>query len=536
MRICPECEQTTEAEFCPQDGSMTINESLLHGQQDAYVGRLISDRYRLIESLGHGAMGRVYVAEQLAMKRRVAVKLIRADTDDDAEERLSMVKRFQREALAASELEHPNTVRVFDYGHTDDGILFLAMELVRGPTLAQVFRTNKILEPSRMIRIAIQVCKSLAEAHEHGIIHRDLKPENIIVTEVVGEKDFAKVLDFGIAKVLQGMTGRSKITKSGTVLGTPIYMSPEQGSAKEVTPVSDLYSLGVILYAGISGRPPFKADTPLATLWAHAREPVPPLVVEGFPPKVPRDLEDFILGLLEKEPTDRPATALEVIAGLESLLERIQRGEVEFSDGCNRTRVLPVSTAADDSTVALDTTERIDSGDFVTEIDRWLTVSRRRGWIYGFGVGGIVVIGVLGGLFWGYEHDFGCSGPFVAPKPDVVEDSAPDPIMIEVPLKLDVQDNGVDTDLIVSTDDGEFKDPGKDIGRLKPPPPSRRCTELKCPIRGRCLDSNGLRVKGKDYCRIHRCSEERCKQKGWTRCWLNGRWLRRNEYCYVPFD
>jgi serine/threonine-protein kinase len=186
------------------------------------------------------------------------------------------------------------------------------------------------------------VCKSLVEAHAAGIVHRDLKPGNVFLTEVVGETDFVKVLDFGIAKVRDTMPGATVHTQSGTVLGTPMYMAPEQGSAAPVTHAADLYSLGCILYHGLAGRPPFLGDTPLALMVQHAGQPVPSLGSVGAPMDLPAGLEDLVRHLLAKKPGDRPRDAAEVAARLEALGGAVKPSHArESRPGIARRRGLP---------------------------------------------------------------------------------------------------------------------------------------------------------------------------------------------------
>lgn len=320
MRVCPECERRTEAEFCSSDGSRTIDEAVLRDTSDPFLGRVLADRYRILGALGRGGMARVYVADQFAMKRRVAIKVIRASDATDPNDRISMIQRFQREAQATSRLSHPNTVRVFDFGHTEDGVMYLAMELLRGRTLTRVLSTEGALPPRRAIRICAQIAKSLAEAHDNDIIHRDLKPDNIMLTEVVGARDFVKVLDFGIARVVSpGTDGAQSITKKGDLMGTPTYMSPEQATGYSATFSSDLYSLGVILFECLAGHPPYAADTPLAVLMKHAHAAVPSLAGEEHAGEIPAGLRDLVERLLSKQPMARPRSAIELATLLENL-------------------------------------------------------------------------------------------------------------------------------------------------------------------------------------------------------------------------
>ena len=268
-------------------------------------------------------MGRVYEAEQIAMRRKVAVKVISSSAHEDPQAFLDMVARFRREALAASKLEHPNTVRVFDHGATDDGILFLVMELLSGNTLSEVLRLEGRLTPMRVVRIGLQVCKSLAEAHAKGVIHRDLKPQNIFLAKVAGEKEeVVKVLDFGVAKILSPNAEEDKSTQS-VIIGTPAYLAPERLEGRPSSPATDLYSLGVTLYECLCGKRPFVGDTN-EVLRKHKEERVPPVDL----PDVPQELKNLVYRLMEKKPEDRPASAVEVAEALENIYETIVMGEM----------------------------------------------------------------------------------------------------------------------------------------------------------------------------------------------------------------
>jgi serine/threonine-protein kinase len=278
---------------------------------DAMVGQLIADgKYEIVRVLGKGGMGTVYQAAQFAMKRMVALKLIRADMLG----RPDAVARFHTEMMATARVEHPNTVRVYDFGD-DRGKLYLAMEFLAGPSLREVIERSGPLGVERLVRIARQVANALGAIHAHGIVHRDLKPDNVILLNSFGERDFVKVLDFGIAKVLGE---QARLTATGKRIGTPTYMAPEQAMGLAVEPRTDLYALGVMLYQMASGRVPFDAAVTENMLLAHARESPRPItsVVPDLPPALAR----LIMQLLEKAPENRPATAAEVTTRLDSCL------------------------------------------------------------------------------------------------------------------------------------------------------------------------------------------------------------------------
>jgi len=228
-RICPECDLRTEEAVCPRCQSRTIRERRGAEGPDPMVGRILDGRYRIESLIGRGGMGAVYRGVQLATKQTVAIKLIRSDVAEDVE----AAKRFHREARAASLLSHPHSVRVFDFGESEEGDLYLVLEYPAGRTLGKVLRAEGPLAELRAAKVGLEVAQSLSEAHGHGLVHRDLKPENIMLLNVAGDADFVKVLDFGIAKFLSGSSGESSVTRTGAMVGTPQYMAPEQAQGKQ---------------------------------------------------------------------------------------------------------------------------------------------------------------------------------------------------------------------------------------------------------------------------------------------------------------
>ncbi len=281
---------------------------------EALVGRLIAGgKYQIVRMLGEGGMGAVYQARQAAMNRMVALKLIRPEvvTKPDA------VARFHKEMMVTAKIEHPNTIRVYDFGE-DDGRLYLAMEFLAGTTLRHVLDVAGRLDARRIVRIGKQVANALGAIHEHGIVHRDLKPDNVMLLESYGEHDFVKVLDFGIAKSLDEEV---QLTATGKPIGTPAYMAPEQALGHAVDHRTDLYALGVMLYRMAGGRLPFDAPTMGSMLMAHALEPPPPLL--ALAPDLSPALAGLIMRLLEKDPAARPGTAAEVANRLDSGLQDI---------------------------------------------------------------------------------------------------------------------------------------------------------------------------------------------------------------------
>jgi serine/threonine-protein kinase len=256
--------------------------------------------------IGRGGMGEVWEAYHSGLHCNVALKILRPDQDTNPE----VVQRFEQEVAAMCRLTHPNTVRVFDYGVTEDGIWYYAMELLEGQTLLELVSGNKRLTVGRALHIAHQVARALAEAHSNGIVHRDVKPENVFITQAGGETDFVKVLDFGIAK-LSCEAASTSITRTGAIFGTPTYMSPEAAKGLPMDTRSDVYGLGAVLYCLIAGHPPFQSASPTELLMAHVTTPPPPL--RDIPElSIPASVDELVLKCLAKNPADRPADAGQV--------------------------------------------------------------------------------------------------------------------------------------------------------------------------------------------------------------------------------
>lgn len=287
----------------------------LYGGQAVYeVRRQVTDlqslgRYELLSQIGKGGMGTVWRARDKALVRDVAVKILHAKASLDDKH----VTRFQREAMATARLEHPNTVRVFDYGVAEDGTLYYAMELLEGEDLGTVIKRGP-LEPARAVEILVQACHSLAEAHATGIVHRDIKPANLFLTRVEGLGVFVKVLDFGLAKRagIDGADGDETLTRLGTVVGTPTFLAPEVCMGQDADARSDIYALGTVLYVILTGRAPFRGDMRSLIQQRIRQDPPPPSTYA----QVPAALEAVVLRCLARDPDERYASTLELAEAL----------------------------------------------------------------------------------------------------------------------------------------------------------------------------------------------------------------------------
>ncbi|WP_437875961.1 TonB family protein [Sorangium sp. So ce513] len=284
--------------------------------QDPLIGATIAGRYRIISLIARGGMGKVYRAEQFALGRICALKLL--VPDERREQDPEFFRRFSREAATAARLTHPNSVTVFDYGKDDPrGIYFIAMEYIAGRTLHRVLHDEGPLPEARAGRIARQICRALAEAHGLGLVHRDLKPSNVLLVDQEDEKDFVKVLDFGLVKDVSGQQ-IDDLTQKGLFIGSPRYTAPEQAMGNELTPRADIYSLGVLLYEMLCGRAPFDKKVPTATLMAHVSEPPPPLSGGAQGAAVSPAMEALVMRCLEKSPDRRFQSMKECLIALKA--------------------------------------------------------------------------------------------------------------------------------------------------------------------------------------------------------------------------
>lgn len=295
------------------------------------TGYTLNGRYRIIRALGEGGMANVYLAHDLILDRDVSVKLLRLDLRDDP----STIRRFQREALAATELVNPNIVQVYDVGE-ENGMQYLVMEYVEGTDLKAYIKAHFPIAYQEVIHIMAQILSAVQTAHEHNIIHRDLKPQNILIDQ----HKVAKITDFGIAVALS----EHSLTQTNTVLGSVHYLSPEQARGGMATKKSDIYSLGIILYELLTGTVPFEGETAVSIALKHFQSEIPS--VRDIDPRIPQALENVVLKATAKRPEDRYADAASMAADLKTSLSPKRAGEVKFTpvqDDDGETKVLPVS-------------------------------------------------------------------------------------------------------------------------------------------------------------------------------------------------
>jgi len=289
-------------------------------EQDPYLGKVIDGRYEIQQRVGEGGMGVVYKARQMSIDRIIALKMLNQQMQGDQ----TWVQRFYNEAKACSRLQHPNTIRMFDFGQTQDGRLFMTMEFLDGASLRDVLQRGPIA-PNRVVKILIQCCASLAEAHSIGIIHRDIKPDNVFLLNMAGSPDFVKLLDFSVAKLLEG--DRMK-TQAGVVFGTPQYMSPEQGRGLPLDARSDLYALGILAFEMLTGNVPYNDDNPMTVIQMHMHGAVPPM-----PDSVPYPVQAVVRRALEKDPSRRYQSAGEMMQHCQQVFAELNAGGVSVGGG-----------------------------------------------------------------------------------------------------------------------------------------------------------------------------------------------------------
>lgn len=340
--------------------------------------------YNILETIGQGGMGVVYRAHDTSLDRVVALKVLKEDLRGSKQ----VAARFQREAQAFASLNHPNIVHIYSVGSVGR-IPYFAMELIEGAPLSRIMKRDKRIDWERALHIAQQIAEALSSAHDAHIIHRDIKPGNILVNA----DDRAYVTDFGIAKVL---TAETQLTVEGSRLGTPQYMSPERCMNREITPVSDLYSLGVLLFQMISGRLPYESSSPVELIKKIVSDP--PARLSDHVPDIPEDVERLVAYLIEKKPEDRPQSAREVA----NLCRRVIEGEPLFEDSGAASTLRDFREGLSTPTPGSTSHSGLDSGSISSHLEplrqRWNRLSgTARVWL--IGAGAVVVAAAMGQLF-----------------------------------------------------------------------------------------------------------------------------------------
>src|SRR5438270_852897 len=334
---CPRCRRSFEdgVRFCPVDGALVTQ-----AVQDPNLDRILMGQFELREVAGRGAMGTVYRAYQRTMDRIVAVKILRAEILKEP----GVLRRFLREARAAARLQHPNIVTVHMVGETEDGVPSLVMEHIDGVSLEAICEAQGPQPLQRVISFGRQIAAALSEAHSLGLVQRDLKPANILVTDRSRTPDLVKVLDFGIAKLINTEADQSMMTADGTIFGTPHYIAPEQASGGDVDHRVDIYSLGCILFRLATGVLPFEGTQSMQVVLKHLREEPPrPRSIDA---NIPQALEDLILACLQKSRNRRPDDAEQVIASLDRIEADARRPHSQRMAPVVVTRAAPADAAS----------------------------------------------------------------------------------------------------------------------------------------------------------------------------------------------
>jgi hypothetical protein len=302
VKRCPVCstEYADDVKFCPNDGQTLRAAS----PASDLVGQVVADRYHVLKKLGEGGMGQVYLAEHVKMGRRSAIKVMNPSMVHDPD----AVSRFNREAANASRITHPNVCAIYDFGETPDGLIYLAMEFIEGEPLSGLLEREGALPPLRAAHIFAQVADALQAAHDLAIVHRDLKPDNIMISPSRTGGDVVKVVDFGIAKAVGGDDSQ-KVTKTGLVVGTPEFMSPEQLAGDKLDGRSDIYSLALVLYKMLTGKLPFEGTTVQETMIKRLTDEPLTLVAARPDGVFPAGLQETIGAALTRTPAERYQSA-----------------------------------------------------------------------------------------------------------------------------------------------------------------------------------------------------------------------------------
>jgi serine/threonine-protein kinase len=307
-------------------------------QQHPLIGQVVAGRYRVDELLGEGGMGAVYIAEHLSLQKQVALKVVHPEHANSSEH----AERFAQEAMVTSRIDHPNVISALDYGTLDDGTAFLAVQLVRGPSLTQVLLKEGRLHWARVAEMGAQIADALCAAAAHGIVHRDLKPDNVLFQALDDGGELVKVLDFGVAKVARqsllppDAAPKRQITQVGLIVGTPGYMAPEQAIGHNADQRADLYALGVLLWESIVGHRLWGGEDAQALLERQLTQAAPPLREAAFDPDIPEELEALVAELLARRADERPSDPSQVRDRLRELAQLDDDEKRRWRSGARR--------------------------------------------------------------------------------------------------------------------------------------------------------------------------------------------------------
>lgn len=325
MKRCPQCrsEYDDTLTTCPQDGARLDDETVVLPTPvfpinlavgDPMIGKTIASRFKIEKKLGEGGMGAVYKAEHIRMNRPCAIKILSESALEDPE----ALPRFNREAQMSSKIDHPHAVTIYDYGESEEGLVYLAMEYIEGVTLTTLLETEGRFPIVRAVKIARQIADALDAAHALAIVHRDLKPDNIMVSQKGKDGEFVKVLDFGIAKMSESDDKRQDLTQAGIIIGTPNYMSPEQVAGEKLDARSDVYSFALIVYEMLSGGLPFEGQNTQMIMVNRLTTPPRPLRMVN--PQIPPDIEECVMRALAKNRDQRTQSAGQLVLDLEKAI------------------------------------------------------------------------------------------------------------------------------------------------------------------------------------------------------------------------
>jgi serine/threonine-protein kinase len=395
---------------------------------DPLLGRVIAERFKIVELIARGGMGKVYRAEQAPLQRVCAIKILNPNYNGDADPEFH--RRFFREASTASKITHPNSVTIFDYG-TDDDIYYMAMEYLEGQTLHHALREMKTMPEDRAGRIAAQICRALREAHAIGVIHRDLKPANIFLTRHGDDEDFVKVLDFGLVKHIAERP-EEQLTQTGLFMGSPKYMAPEQIQGGVVDARTDIYSLGIIMYEMLAGKVPFDRPTSVNILMAHVGEPPPPMR-EVNPDLVCTPVfEDLVMRCIAKDPAERFRSMDEVLQAIKHAHSMSMTGQLAAVVASGSYVPPPVRSSSKPGAVVLASGPYTPAGiarssvpatpppsPLIDEFD--LRPRRSRAWIFI----GVMLAAILGGLLGMAAFRMTAQDPFALTPPPAAATGTP---------------------------------------------------------------------------------------------------------------